>query len=179
MVSSPHAHPRDETIPGATRTRTPRASASGYASSPSSYWWQHDYFVHSGHIDSTEGVEPGFWLPGQWYLASNGGFDGRWVQLFDDRPGHEPVTPLGMTVEYPTLTCTENFVVTVRGTGGLSPYNVVWTNATPWSAPTSPINTASVMAYAHATVRLTSADGQSVSNSFYFEPWCSGDHHLP
>jgi hypothetical protein len=65
-----------------------RASASGYYGSPNAYWWQHDYFVHSGTVDSTDGVEAGFWLPGQWYLASNGGFDGRWVQLFDDRPGY-------------------------------------------------------------------------------------------
>jgi hypothetical protein len=61
-----------------------RASASGYYGSPSAYWWQHDYFVHSGYVDSTDGVETGFWLPAQWYLASNGGFDGRWVQLFAD-----------------------------------------------------------------------------------------------
>ncbi|QRO01410.1 hypothetical protein JRI60_21515 [Archangium violaceum] len=66
-----------------------RASASGYTTSPGSFWWQHDYFVHSGTVDSTEGVEQGFWLPGAWYLTQNGGFDGRWVQLFDDRPGLE------------------------------------------------------------------------------------------
>lgn len=72
-----------------SRGRT-RASASGYSTSPSSFWWQHDYFVHSGVVDSTEGVESGFWLPGPWYLPAYGGFDGRWVQLFDDRPGYEP-----------------------------------------------------------------------------------------
>ncbi|MBZ4408820.1 hypothetical protein K8640_11395 [Myxococcus sp. XM-1-1-1] len=66
-----------------------RASASGYTTSPSSFWWQHDYFVHAGFTDSTDGVEQGFWLPGAWYLPANGGFDGRWVQLFDDRPGLE------------------------------------------------------------------------------------------
>ncbi|ADO69542.1 uncharacterized protein STAUR_1738 [Stigmatella aurantiaca DW4/3-1] len=74
-----------------SRGRT-RASASGYTGSPHAYWWQHDYFVHAGNTDSSDGVESGFWLPGQWYLASNGGFDGRWVQLFDDRPGEEPVS---------------------------------------------------------------------------------------
>ncbi len=67
-----------------------RASASGYTSSPNSFWWQHDYFVHTGTVDSTDGVEAGFWLPGPWYLPAQGGFDGRWVQLFDDRPGQEP-----------------------------------------------------------------------------------------
>ncbi|WP_426735749.1 hypothetical protein [Myxococcus faecalis] len=71
-----------------SRGRT-RASASGYTTSPSSFWWQHDYFVHAGFTDSTDGVEQGFWLPGAWYLPANGGFDGRWVQLFDDRPGLE------------------------------------------------------------------------------------------
>jgi hypothetical protein len=67
-----------------------RASASGYSTSPNSFWWQHDYFVHAGTVDSTDGVEAGFWLPGPWYLPAYGGFDGRWVQLFDDRPGQEP-----------------------------------------------------------------------------------------
>ncbi|RKH14071.1 hypothetical protein D7V97_04185 [Corallococcus sp. CA053C] len=71
-----------------SRGRT-RASASGYSTSPNAWWWQHDYFVHSGAVDSSDGVEQGFWLPGAWYLGSNGGFDGRWVQLFDDRPGVE------------------------------------------------------------------------------------------
>lgn len=66
-----------------------RASASGQATSPGSFWWQHDYFVHSGFADSTDGVEQGFWLPGPWYLPENGGFDGRWSQLFEDRPGRE------------------------------------------------------------------------------------------
>ncbi|KFE70426.1 hypothetical protein [Hyalangium minutum] len=66
-----------------SRGRT-RASASGYPTSPNSFWWQHDYFVHSGTVDSTDGVEVGFWLPGAWYLPASGGFDGRWVQLFPD-----------------------------------------------------------------------------------------------
>ncbi|NTX34142.1 hypothetical protein HUA74_33935 [Myxococcus sp. CA051A] len=66
-----------------------RASASGYGTSPGSFWWQHDYFVHTGFTDSTDGVEHGFWLPGAWYSPTSGGFDGRWVQLFEDRPGLE------------------------------------------------------------------------------------------
>ncbi len=70
-----------------------RASASGDSGATNAYWRQHDYFVHSGSVNTTDGVEDGFWLPGQWYLESNGGFDGRWVQLFDDRPGYEPVAP--------------------------------------------------------------------------------------
>lgn len=68
-----------------------RGAASGYYDSHNSYWWQHDFFVHSGVITSDQThYESGTWLAGQWYTAANGGFDGRWVQLFDDRPGYEP-----------------------------------------------------------------------------------------
>lgn len=68
-----------------------RGAASGYYDSHNSYWWQHDFFVHSGVITSDQTHhEAGTWLAGQWYTAANGGFDGRWVQLFDDRPGYEP-----------------------------------------------------------------------------------------
>ncbi|NOK36956.1 hypothetical protein HMI49_27500 [Corallococcus exercitus] len=66
-----------------------RTSASGYPASANAWWWQHDYFVHSGVTDDIDGQEQGFWLQGGWYLPQNGGFDGRWVQLFDDRPGKE------------------------------------------------------------------------------------------
>jgi hypothetical protein len=59
-----------------------RATASGDTNSPGYYWWQHDYFVHNGlNCDPTE---CGRWLPGNWYTPAAGGFDGRWVQLFND-----------------------------------------------------------------------------------------------
>ncbi len=65
-----------------------RGAASGYYNSHNSFWWQHDFFVHSGVITSDQTHrEAGTWLAGEWYTAANGGFDGRWVQLFDDRPG--------------------------------------------------------------------------------------------
>lgn len=71
-----------------------RGAASGYFDSHNSYWWQHDFFVHSGAITSDQtNHEAGIWLPGAWYTAANGGFDGRWVQLFDDRPGYEAPPP--------------------------------------------------------------------------------------
>ncbi|HYI12768.1 MAG TPA: hypothetical protein VEK57_27205 [Thermoanaerobaculia bacterium] len=71
-----------------------RGAASGYYDSHNSYLWQHDFFVHSGIItsDSTN-YEAGMWLAGAWYTAANGGFDGRWVQLFDDRPTYEAPAP--------------------------------------------------------------------------------------
>lgn len=71
-----------------------RGAASGYYDSHNSYLWQHDYFVHSGTITSDQThYEAGMWLPGAWYTAANGGFDGRWAQLFDDRPTYEAPAP--------------------------------------------------------------------------------------
>jgi len=67
-----------------------RQMASGRPDSPNSYWWQHDFFVHDGTVDTSNTTENGQWLRGTWYTAANGGFDGRWTQLFDDRPGLEP-----------------------------------------------------------------------------------------
>jgi hypothetical protein len=76
-----------------------RGAASGYYDSHNSYWWQHDFFVHSGVVTSDQThYEAGTWLAGAWYTAANGGFDGRWVQLFDDRPDYEAPPP-------PPVTC--------------------------------------------------------------------------
>lgn len=79
-----------------------RGAASGYYDSHNSYWWQHDFFVHSGATTSDQTHhEAGTWLAGQWYTAANGGFDGRWVQLFDDRPGYEAPAPPQPEPSYP------------------------------------------------------------------------------
>lgn len=61
-----------------------RGAASGYYNSHNAFWWQHDFFVHSGPIVDSDTREAGNWLVGAWYTAANGGFDGRWVQLFND-----------------------------------------------------------------------------------------------
>ncbi|MFI9009899.1 hypothetical protein ACIGNX_21965 [Actinosynnema sp. NPDC053489] len=63
-----------------------RGAASGDYASHNAYWRQHDFFVHTGVVDTSDHREAGTWLTGEWYAAANGGFDGRWVQLFDDRP---------------------------------------------------------------------------------------------
>lgn len=64
-----------------------RGLASGRPEALGSYWWQHDYFAHDGREgDGTVTGERGEWLPGAWYSAAKGGFDGRWVQLFPDNP---------------------------------------------------------------------------------------------
>ncbi|HWW75328.1 MAG TPA: hypothetical protein VNZ44_08030, partial [Pyrinomonadaceae bacterium] len=75
-----------------------RGAASGYYNSHGSFWWQHDFFVHSGVLNSADTREEGMWLRGAWYTAANGGFDGRWVQLFEDRPDYEAAPP-------PPVTC--------------------------------------------------------------------------
>jgi hypothetical protein len=77
-----------------------RGAASGYYNSHGAFWWQHDFFVHSGAINSDSTREEGMWLRGAWYTAANGGFDGRWVQLFDDRPSYEAAPP-------PPVVCSE------------------------------------------------------------------------
>ncbi|HVK26410.1 MAG TPA: hypothetical protein VM677_34095 [Actinokineospora sp.] len=78
---------------GKDSTGWTRQLASGRADSPNSYWWQHDFFVHDGTVNTNSSTENGQWLRGAWYTAANGGFDGRWVQLFDDRPGLEAAIP--------------------------------------------------------------------------------------
>jgi len=72
-----------------------RANASGDFGSLGNYWRQHDFFVHSGVLNTSENYEAGIWLVGAWYLPQNGGYDGRWAQLFDDRPSFEaaPLPP--------------------------------------------------------------------------------------
>jgi len=63
-----------------------RGLANGRIDSHGSYWYQHDYFAHTGVEASGEGgdAEQGHWLCLGWHLEASGGFDGRWVQLFPD-----------------------------------------------------------------------------------------------
>ena len=60
-----------------------RGDASGFLDSHRSYWWQHDYFAHTGQRGLEE-FRYGRWLARDWYTEEQGGFDGRWVQLFVD-----------------------------------------------------------------------------------------------
>ena len=71
---------------GLDSTGRSRGVASGDLASHNAYWRQHDFFVHTGVVEDADRREVGTWLTGQWYTPANGGFDGRWVQLFDDRP---------------------------------------------------------------------------------------------
>jgi hypothetical protein len=151
-----------------------RAAVSGYYDSHGSYWWQHDYFAHDGLIDSRDHRESGAWLTGPWYRPENGGFDGRWAQLFDDRPSYEATAPLSLSVNLANGQCTEEAWATAYVTGGQGPYSFSWSGASPYSAANDSPNTAFVPAYTNATVTATSADGQSSSTSVYFQPDCGG-----
>ena len=64
-----------------------RADASLDYASLNAYWRQHDYFAHSGLVDTRDLNESGAWLRAGWHLWQNGGHDGRWAQIFDDRHG--------------------------------------------------------------------------------------------
>jgi hypothetical protein len=63
-----------------------RGLANGQLDSHGAYWYQHDYFAHTGVKAEGEGdnAEQGHWLCRGWHRAASGGFDGRWVQLFPD-----------------------------------------------------------------------------------------------
>jgi hypothetical protein len=156
-----------------------RGAASGYYNSHGAYWWQHDYFVHSGAMVDAETREAGTWLYGSWYTAANGGFDGRWVQLFDDRPGYEPIAPLTLSMTYPYNYCDTVFWVTAHARGGQAPYTFTWTNATPYSTPNDPNNSAYVYSYTLATVTVQSADGQVRSTDMYFMTDCGSGEIIP
>jgi hypothetical protein len=92
-----------------------RGAASGYLNSHNAYWWQHDFFAHSGVINSSTSAEGGMWLVGPWYTAASGGFDGRWVQLFDDRPGQEPIDPLSVTATFTSVATQDGYITEQLG----------------------------------------------------------------
>jgi hypothetical protein len=159
-----------------------RGADSGYFNSHNAFWWQHDYFVHSGIINPADTREEGTWLTGAWYTEANGGFDGRWVQIFDDRAGLEPYTPptpLSLSIVYPTNRCTETFLVTAKATGGQPPYTFTWANADPISSANDPNNRAYVYAFSQATVTVLGADGQTRTANIYLTPRCAPGQQLP
>jgi hypothetical protein len=145
-----------------------RGAASGYYNSHGAYWWQHDFFAHSGSINTSSSAEAGMWLVGAWYTAANGGFDGRWVQLFDDRPGYDP---LALSVALGPL-CANPRNVTATVSGGQQPYRVTWTNATPVSSPSDPINRATAYAGTQVSVTVRDAVGMSRSASLTIPTTC-------
>jgi hypothetical protein len=140
-----------------------RADASGDYASLNSYWWQHDYFAHSGLIDTRQYYESGVWLRAGWQLWQNGGYDGRWAQIFDDRVAYEPVAPLWISMPWYAEGCGESTYVTAMVGGGQAPYVFQWSNVLWQSADGL---WAEVASGETATLVVTSADGQSAAGSF-------------
>lgn len=137
-----------------------RADASGDYASLGAYWRQHDFLVHSGAIDTREHYEAGLWLPAGWQLPQNGGHDGRWAQLYDDR-----VNADGLAVTMPASVrgCGQTRTVTAQVSGGSLPYTFTWTNVLSQSADGS---SAQVASGATATLVVGSADGQRATRTF-------------
>jgi hypothetical protein len=156
-----------------------RTSANGRPLSANIFWWQHDYFAHFGYTDNSSSSDPGFWLTGDWHLPTNGGFDGRWVQLFDDRAGQELYAPLSVSMGFPVDYCTNaqygnyQMAMQVDVSGGMSPYTVAWSSdySGSWQSG-APHSFAYLDPWSQYTLTVTSADGQSQSYPYYFEPWC-------
>jgi len=128
--------------------------------------------VHTGGVNTQASREVGFWLAGQWYRPEYGGFDGRWVALFDDRPNDNPVAPLSLSASLPGDLCTSEAWVTAYAAGGQPPYNFSWANASPYSAASDAPNYAYVLGDTYATVTVTSADGQTRTQGVWFTPYC-------
>ena len=149
-----------------------RADASGDYASLNAYWRQHDYFAHSGLIDTRERYESGVWLRAGWHLWQNGGYDGRWAQLYDDRIAYEPVAPLWVSMPSYAQGCGESTYVTAMVGGGLAPYVFQWSNVL-WQSADG--RWAQVDVGSSASLVVISADGQSASGYFTNLPDCPGD----
>ena len=155
--------------------RTRDAANDTTTSTHGRYWYQHDYFVHDGRLNGSSRGEPGHWLTGAWYTAANGGFDGRWVQLFDDRPNHVPVGALSMTLSVPSTGCLGHSNAYARGTGGATPYTVTWVvNGHRSVSTTNGTSYRALLNGQRGTVTIRSADGQSQTRSFSVSGSCEG-----
>lgn len=160
-----------------------RLTANGYANAGNSYWGQHDYFVHSGVEDSRKGYERGFWLTKGWQLASNGGFDGRWVSLFDDNASGTPtppaVTPLSVSVRSGSVGCYEYSRFTATASGGKAPYTHQWKIGT--SVQYSVGGTSSSYTLETGvpyTVTIRDAAGATVSRAARYTMRCTGGSQI-
>jgi hypothetical protein len=164
-----------------SRGRT-RLTAAGPGSSPGIYS-QHDYFVHARELfapgNPSSISHPGYFLVGDWHKPANGGFDGRYVQLFDDR------RPLRVTLEMPWNFCStdyypmnvnDGFLTTVQVSGAKSPYTLTWTIAGSTWYSTYP--TGGYFEYVpygtEASVTVNAANGESVTYALDTGVKCTG-----
>lgn len=144
-------------------------------------WYQHDYFAHTGQRrENHEYYEDGHWLVGDWYKAANGGFDGRWIQLFDDRleDNTQSESPLSVSFSAPSGSCYGVPVATVSVSGSTAPYTVVWkrNGSTISTQTTTNSSSISVNNTSLHSVQVISATSQSWSRNFRKTGSCSGPY---
>lgn len=151
-----------------------RADASGDYASLNVYWRQHDYFAHSGLIDTRTNYESGSWLRAGWQMWQYGGHDGRWTQLYDDRVAFESLAPLWVSMPPYAEGCGDTISVTAMVGGGMAPYVFVWSNVL---AQSPDGRWADVAGGETATLNVISADGQSavrIFSNLLSCPWGDG-----
>ena len=177
--TSPSGDFKDKAYAGTARGdrwRT-RLTAGGNLDAGNRYWGQHDYFVHSGVEDKRDGYERGFWLTKGWQLPQNGGFDGRWVGLFDDNVSTTPLPPkpLAVSIRSTPVDCYEYAAFTATASGGKVPYTHQWKIGTSvrysTTGTTSRYTLESGVPY---TVTIKDADGKTVSRAARYNMQCNG-----
>lgn len=150
-----------------------RLTAAGPGASAGIYS-QHDYFVHRREIPSS----PGHFLVGDWHTLAKGGFDGRYVQLFDDR------RPLRVSLEMPWNFCSTDyypmnvdsgFLISVQVSGAKSPYTLSWmVDGYGWQTPYPPGGFEYVPYGAAASIIVNAANGEVVTYALDTTVKCTG-----
>ena len=150
-----------------------RGAASGRYDSHGQYWWQHDFFVHNGQINSADLREEGTWLRGDWYLPQNGGSDGRWTQLFDDAPSAGNIATLQVTVRTTSGQCSDTGRVAATIIGGQAPYNVQWSGVYSSTGTSATVGLGQPI-----LVTVTDAAGARAVAGHTYIPVCGGNESL-
>jgi len=151
------------------------------------HWYQHDYFAQTGERSSKYAqlfAEKGHWLVGDWHKASKGGFDGRWVQLFDDNieasssgGSSNPVdTNLSVSFLTPRIGCSGITTGSLTVSGSTPSYTVTWKRGTTVidTDITNRASTAAIYSPSSHSVTVKSSTGKTWSRSFVPSYSCAG-----
>jgi hypothetical protein len=135
---------------------------------------QHDYFVHSTAAEDRVGI--GYFLTTDWYTQARGGFDGRYVQLFDDRrplrvlfdsPGEE------YCAEWNFPANTTGYPISVVLAGAKAPYTLIWaSNGETWEAQYPQGRDMFIPRDSDASLTVRAANGEEQFIQFYTGPVC-------
>lgn len=140
-------------------------------------WYQHDYFAHTGkRLESIVSKEDGVWLTGDWYKASKGGFDGRWIQLFDDNLEAQVDTPLSVSLSAPNINCVGSARARVSISGSSPQYTVTWKRGSSVISTQTVSSSSTKTLYSSGTysVRVVSSSNKSWTKTFSISNGCSG-----